>query len=93
MNCTCYAQKVDEDIVKWNMNRGFEMMPKYTYKIVEVAGDYYYKKMSLEETWEKCLVVNKDGMLKDQDDINRYIQENINVKMPLDGPLWRVYQQ
>ena len=64
MNCTCYAQKVDAEIVKFNVNRRFKSMPKFQYKIVEFAGDYYYKKMSVEETWEKALIVNKDGMLK-----------------------------
>lgn len=49
--------------------------------------------MSVEETWDKALIVNEDGMLKNQDDINKYIQENINIKMPLDGPLWRLYMQ
>lgn len=68
-------------------------MPKFQYKIVEFAGDYYYKKMSVEETWEKALIVDKDRMLKSQADINRYIQENISTKMPLDGPLWRTYLQ
>ena len=29
MNCTCYAQKVDAEIVKFNVNRGFKTMPKF----------------------------------------------------------------
>lgn len=49
--------------------------------------------MSAEETWDKALIVNKDGMLKSVDDINRYMQENISSKMPLDGPQWRTYVQ
>ena len=42
MNCTCYVQKVDADIVKYNVNRGFKTMPKFQYKIVEFMGEYYY---------------------------------------------------
>ena len=29
MNCTCYAQRVDAEIVKFNLNRGFKTMPKF----------------------------------------------------------------
>ena len=32
-------------------------------------------------------------MLENIDDINHYIQDNINQKLPKDGPLWRVYIQ
>ena len=60
---------------------------------MEIAGDYYFQKMSMEETMEKGFIVNRDEktMLKNQDEINKYIQDNINRKMPLDGPLWTVY--
>jgi hypothetical protein len=34
--------------------------PKLTYKIVEIAGDYYYKKMSIEETFSKAMIANYD---------------------------------
>ena len=50
-------------------------MPKLTYKIVEIAGDYYYKAMSIEETFKKAMMVNMDPktILKDKKDIDRYI--------------------
>lgn len=71
------------------MKKHFKTKPKFLYKIVEVLGDYYYKEMSEEEVFEKALS-ELDGSIKDSDDINHYIQDNLPVKLPLDGPLWRI---
>lgn len=51
--------------------------------------------MSEEETIRKCIIYCKDDdhMLKNQRDIDAYIRDNMNVKMPMDGPLWRIYVQ
>ena len=88
MNCMCYDAKVDPTITRHNMEKVVKHMPKLTYKIVEIAGDYYYKPMSVEETFEKAMMVNMDPKtcLKDKNDVDRYIQDNIGKKMPLDGP-------
>jgi len=61
---------------------------KFNYKIKEIAGDYYYEKMPIEETIKKCFVVptKDDNILRCQEDIDRYISDNMNIKMPLDGP-------
>ena len=32
-------------------------------------------------------------MLRTQEEICLYVQDNINKKLPLDGPLWRIYLQ
>ena len=32
-------------------------------------------------------------MLKTKDDIDKFCQDNINIKLPNDGPLWRIYMQ
>ena len=63
------------------------------YKIVEVAGDFYYEEMSEEEFIRKGLIYNKEGQLKNQRDIDLFCQDNLNEKLPLDGPLWRSYLQ
>ena len=34
-----------------------------------------------------------DKTLKNEREIQMFIEDNINVKMPLDGPLWRMYGQ
>ena len=51
--------------------------------------------MSIEETMQKCFLKPKSPKktLKNQKDIDMYIRDNMNVKMPLDGPLWRLYIQ
>ena len=73
-------------------------MPKLRYKIKEICGDYYYEEMSIEETMEKALMktVNRDdpaSLLKNKNDIDMFVRDNMNLKLPLDGPLWRVYMQ
>lgn len=70
-------------------------MPKFRYKIKEIAGDYYYEEMSHEETAKKAFLSpsSPDKVLRNQHDIDQYIRDNMNIKNPLDGPLWRLYAQ
>ena len=70
-------------------------MPKFRYKIKEIAGDYYYEEMSNEETAKKAFLKpsSPDKVLRNQHDIDQYIRDNMNIKNPLDGPLWRLYAQ
>lgn len=70
-------------------------MPKFRYKIKEIAGDYYYEEMSHEETVKKAFLrpESPDKVLRNQHDIDQYIRDNMNIKCPLDGPLWRLYAQ
>lgn len=65
------------------------------YKIKEIFGDYYYEVMSREETVKKAFVYPKspEHELKCQKDIDDYVRDNMNQKVPLDGPLWRIYMQ
>lgn len=70
-------------------------MPKFRYKIKEIFGDYYYELMTPEEAMEKIFITvgSKDREIKNQQDIDDYIRDNMNVKVPLDGPLIRIYSQ
>ena len=65
----------------------------FNYKIVSIFGDYYYEKMSKEETFEKGFVHWQDPKegLKDQHEIDCFVSDNINKKLPLDGPRFRVW--
>lgn len=86
----------DEDAV-FGMFRKYiaEDQPKFRYKIKEIAGDYYYEMMSLEETFEKIFLTpeSPDKELKNQKEIDQYIRDNCNIKFPNDGPLTRIYYQ
>lgn len=69
-------------------------MPKLTYKVKEICGDYYYEQMSVEETMAKAFIrPSKDKQLKSIKDVDLYVRDNMGVKFPVDGPLWRVYSQ
>lgn len=93
MNCTCYDVECDYKIVQARLMDAVRILPKLQYKLVECAGDYYYEKMSVEETFRKAFIVGDENNIKCKDDIDNFVQDNLNNKMPLDGPLWRVYCQ
>lgn len=68
-------------------------MPKFQYKLKTIFGDYYYEKMSHEEAVQKIFIKpeSQDKILKNQSDIDAFIRDNLNKKLPIDGPLCRVY--
>lgn len=84
----------DEEIPK-KFIKVIEMFPKMRYKIKIIFGDYYYEEMSKEETIQKAILTfkSKDKELKSYQDVNDYIADNLNNKLPLDGPLFRFYYQ
>ena len=92
MNCACYDSPIDIEIIRSSMKRHFKTKPKFLYKFVEILGDYYYKEMSEDKVFELC-ITEMNGVVKNSDDINHFIQDNINIKMPIDGPLWRIWFQ
>lgn len=73
----------------------FSFIPKFKYKIKELGGDYYYEAMTLEEMKQKIFIKpsSEDKMLRSQADNDQYIADNMNEKMPLDGPQVRIYFQ
>ena len=94
MNCSMY-DKGDIEAIELCFKKAVSDFPKMRYKVKEIFGDYYYEEMSVEETIQKVLLYPEgdDKILRCQADINAYIRDNLNVKMPLDGPLFRVYVQ
>ena len=51
-------------------------------------GDMYYSEMmSVEETMEKAFTYfSEDKMLKTQEEVDLFCRDNVNDKIPLDGP-------
>lgn len=49
--------------------------------------------MPWKEVFERALIWEDDPkkILKTQYDINCYIRDNMNKKIPFDGPMWRAY--
>ena len=64
---------------------------KFTYKIVEKFGDLYYEKMDVDEALDKaCLFIDEsDKTPKTYHEVDCFIRDNINKKVPLDGPQYR----
>lgn len=83
----------DTDALSHRFKEMIRTMPKFRYKIKEICGDYYYELMSYEEAVEKIFITaeSKEKEVQNQQDIDDYIRDNMNVMLPHDGPLLRVY--
>ena len=55
MNFALQDKPCEEAALK-NFEKLFEKMPKLTYKVKEICGDYYYEKMTYEETMAKAFI-------------------------------------
>jgi hypothetical protein len=55
MNSSLY-NKDAVDAFWSSFEKVFTKMPKFRYKIKEIAGDFYYEEMSLEEAKSKILI-------------------------------------
>lgn len=64
---------------------------KFRYKVVYRFGDIYYDLMTPEEALEKSFTIqtDPDKIPKTQREIDMYVEDNINEKIPLDGPQWQ----
>ena len=51
--------------------------------------------MSVDEAADRIFLKpeSDDKILRNQKDIDEYVRDNINIRMPLDGPLLRIYLQ
>lgn len=71
MNITMY-DSANHKIILDAWDEAFEFIPKFRYKIKEIAGDLYYEEMSLRELKEKMFVYPKEEekVLRSQADID-----------------------
>lgn len=56
----------------YRFSKLIHMFPKFQYKIRMIAGDYYYERMSVEETISKVFLKpeSPDKLLRNQNDID-----------------------
>lgn len=68
---------------------------KFKYKVTMKFGDMYYEEISAKEALEHGFYFQKDPakILTSQREIEMFVEDNINIKIPLDGPQWRFYGQ
>lgn len=55
MNCTMYDEW-DEQTLKDTWLDVFTFIPKFRYKLKEIAGDLYYEQMPMQELVDKCFI-------------------------------------
>jgi hypothetical protein len=96
MNQSQFTEAIEDD---WsNMYTERMKLPQYAkfnYRIKQIMGDYYYEEMTMEEAKKMMFIKpeSDDKVLRNQQDIDDYIRDNMNERMPLDGPLVRIYYQ
>lgn len=68
---------------------------KARYSIKFIFGDPYYEEMSVEDALDRVFVPSPtpEKVLRNQTDIEMYLEDNLNKKLPNDGPLVRFYLQ
>jgi len=56
-------------------------------KVETKAGDLYYNALTEDEAFEKSFYfLEGENAITNMNDIDLFVQDNINVKIPLDGP-------
>lgn len=70
-----------------------EDFEKFSYRIVMKFGDPYYEKIDKDEAFNRAfhVIENPGKMFTSQKEIDMFIEDNLNVKLPLDGPQWRLF--
>lgn len=85
-NSSGFSAEGDRKMLEERFRLMIGYLPKMRSRIVTIAGDYYYERMSMDETLEKGLVELPEGLIKTPADIDLFLQDNLNTKLPLDGP-------
>lgn len=72
-NSSGFKNAGDRDMLKARFSMMIGHLPKMRNRIVSVAGDYYYERMSLEETLEKGLIELPEGLIKSPADVDYFL--------------------
>ena len=62
---------------------------KFQYQVVSKFGDLYYKRMDIDWAMERGFEFIDGIGFKNNYELDCYVRDNLNKKMPLDGPQWR----
>ena len=93
MSVTGFGEGVmaKEDCARMYRNT-MKRFPKFLNKVETKGGDLYYKKMDFEDAFNKGFkYLEGDEAITNQHDMDLFVQDNIGIKVPLDGPQWRVW--
>lgn len=54
-------------------------------------GDYYYKEIPVEEAYKLCCFRLKNKFMTTDEELRKWISDDISKMMPLETPQWRYY--
>mmetsp|Transcript_1953 Transcript_1953/g.3388 ORF Transcript_1953/g.3388 Transcript_1953/m.3388 type:complete len:359 (-) Transcript_1953:686-1762(-) len=92
MSVTGIEGEFSFDFVKHKVLENSRRFPKFRYKIVNKFGDLYYEEMEINDALDKAVFFETDKSkgFKSQHEVDMYIRDNMNIKMPMDGPQYRM---
>ena len=84
--------KITRESVMQIVKRNIHRFPKFRYKIIMRFGDLYYEEITEEQALERAFFFEDrpEKILKSQHEVDCFVRDNLNVKMPMDGPQFRV---
>ena len=91
LSVTMY-ERLKFEVMQERMKKCITDKPKLRYRIKVILGDYYYEEVPVEEAID--IVFRKIPVeCKNEQDIDKFISENINTQIPLNQPQWLIWFQ
>lgn len=83
----------DEAFIAEKYHQYIGNFEKFSYYVEMVAGDLYYRKMSKEVAFDRGFHFERDPEKapRNRREIEMWAEDNLNKKLPLDGPQWRCF--
>jgi hypothetical protein len=75
--------------------RSLQALPKLRYALIEILGDFYYQEMTIEEIIDLVFVEvpPEKPLFKNQGDIDRYVEANLNEPFRMGRPQYQILWQ
>ena len=87
-----YIEKYDFERGREKIKKYMADKPKLRWKIVSIWGDYYWKDTTIEESIDYVFQkIPKE--VHNERDIEKVVNEDLNIEMPLNRPQWRMWYQ
>lgn len=85
------VDKYDYKLAKKRAKSHIEAKHKLRYSVVEILGDYYWKDNHDIERIIDLTIRKLPIAIKNERDIEKFINEEINKPIPLDHPQWVIW--
>eukprot|EP00347_Sterkiella_histriomuscorum_P012286 403369170 len=89
-----YLEPLKTEKARQRISELMAKLPKMRYSIVDILGDYYYKELPQKGLIDVIFKeLPKSEWLKNDDEINKYIQQTINIPFDFSRPQFQLIWQ